>query len=255
MIVIADNLHALNPEVSEALRKLDSKPLQDIALRCRRSGAKLIDINPGYLSRRNEDRMVFMVEAVQEVCSTRLVLDSPNPRLLEKGLAACREKPILNAVSLEAQKLDEILPLAVQYKTPLVALLMDERSFTPPRMEEKLALAIELRGHALAAGLPPEDLIFDPVLPNLSWPEAFSQVAETVKTIRMLSSGAIFQEPVRTMIGLSNLRSGLRNRYPLQLDLTCLGLLAGAGLHYALLNVFEPHVLEAAQSINQMSDF
>jgi 5-methyltetrahydrofolate corrinoid/iron sulfur protein methyltransferase len=102
MQLAADNLHALNPVVSEALRKLDPKPLQELVRRCDLPGVHYIDINPGYLSTRYEDRMAFMVEAVQEVTQRRLILDSPNPRLLAKGLAVCREKPLLNALSLEA---------------------------------------------------------------------------------------------------------------------------------------------------------
>jgi len=183
------------------------------------------------------------------VTNLRLILDSPNPRILTRGLAACRQKPILNALSLEEQKLQEILPLAVEHQTLLVLLLMDARSFTPPLLEDKLAIAIELREHAVGAGLPLEHLIFDPVLPNLSWEDAFLRIGEAVKTVRLLSSGAMFQDPVQTMVGLSNLRSGGVDRYPWRVEETCLHLLAGAGLHYALCNVLRPELLETYQLI------
>ncbi len=164
----------------------------------------------------------------------------------------CRSKPILNALSLEPRKLQEILPLAVEHGTKLVILLMDERSFTPPTVEEKLALAIDLRERALSAGMSGEDLIFDPVLPNLSWDDAYNRVAEDIKTVRLLASGAIFQEPTPTMSGLSNLRSGARDRFPSSIELTCLGLLAGAGLSYALANVLDAEVLDTVRSIKRL---
>jgi len=252
MFLAADNLHGLNPVVADAMRRLDPAPIRDLVRKCQQAGAHFIDINPGHLSRRNEDRMGFLVETVQDATEARLILDSPNPRVLAAGLAACREKPILNALSLEEHKLNELLPLAVEHNTELVILLMDERSFTPPTLEEKLALAIELRERCLAAGLRDEDLIFDPVLPNLSWGDAFDRVAEDVKTIRLLSSGAIFQEPVRTMVGLSNLRSGERRRYGIDLEITCLGLLAGAGLSVALANVLQPEIVAAFNGVNRM---
>ena len=78
----------------------------------------------------------------------------------------------------------EILPLAVENDADLVVLLMDERSFTPPSLEEKLALALDLMQHAVKAGLSTDRLIFDPVLPNLSWDDAFFRVAHAVKTVR-----------------------------------------------------------------------
>mgnify|MGYP000845338011 FL=1 len=253
MQLAADNLHALNPIVSEALRKLDPKPLQDLVKRCEVPGVHYIDINPGYLSARNEDRMAFMVEAVQEVTQRRLILDSPNPRLLAKGLAVCREKPILNALSLEERKIEEILPLAAEHGTQLVLLLMDERSMVPPTMEGRLAIAAELRERAVGAGLREEDLIFDPVLPNLTWLDGAAQVKEVVRAVRMLSGWSLFPEPVRTMVGLSNLRSGQRHLYPVSVETSCLTMLAGAGLSMALANVLQPELTTAYQVITQFA--
>lgn len=252
MLLAADNIHAMNPAVSDALRTLDPKPIRELALTCARNGAHLIDINPGYLSARHEDRMQFLVETVQEVTSLRLILDSPNARVLARGLTVCRDTPILNALSLEPQKLQEILPLAVQHHTDLVLLLMDERSFTPPSADEKMALALELREHCLAAGMSQEDLIFDPVLPNLSWDDAYARIAEDIKTVRLLASGAVLQEPVRTMVGLSNLRSGHSSAFPAEIDRTCLTLLAGAGLHMALANATNPLLVELCASLERL---
>ena len=119
MIVAADNLNVVNPVVAAALQNLEAEPLQDLARRCEQAGAKILDINPGFLSARHEDRMVFMVEAVQRVSRLRLMLDSPNPRVLAKGLAACEQTPVLNALTLEEEKLREILPLAAAHDADL----------------------------------------------------------------------------------------------------------------------------------------
>ena len=121
MLLAADNIHAMNQVVSDSLRELDAQPIREIARKCESNGARLIDLNPGYLSRRNEDRMAFLVETVQEVTSSRLILDSPNPRVLARGLAVCKEPPILNALSLEPRKLEEILPMATEHGTGLVS--------------------------------------------------------------------------------------------------------------------------------------
>ncbi|MEW6387335.1 MAG: dihydropteroate synthase [Thermodesulfobacteriota bacterium] len=252
MILAADNLNPSNSAVAEALRKLDPQPLQALARRCREAGAGLLDLNPGYLPPRREDRITFLVDAVQEATSLPLILDSPNPKVLAKGLAACRNKPILSALTLEERKLAEILPLAVEHQTDLVLLLLDERSFPPPSLEGKIALAVELRERALAAGLEESRLIFDPVLPNLSWPDAWAQVGAVAKAVRLLSSGAAFGLPARTMIGLSNLRSGLRRQYPVSLEQTCLALLAGAGLKIALADALQSELVETARFLRQM---
>jgi 5-methyltetrahydrofolate corrinoid/iron sulfur protein methyltransferase len=252
MIIAADNLTGANPKVSQALRDLDPRPLQDLARGCAAAGAHMLDLNPGYLSRRQEDRLAFMVDAVQAVTDLPLILDSPNAKVLARGLTACRDKPILNAVTLEPEKLQEILPLAAAHKTRVVLLLLDEKSHPPPSIEAKVALAVELRERALAAGLTDEQLIFDPVLPNLRWPDAWPQVGAGLKTVRYLAAGDLFGVPARTLVGLSNLRSGLRELYPVQVDLTVLALLAGAGLTHVLADVLNPALREQAQLMAQI---
>jgi 5-methyltetrahydrofolate corrinoid/iron sulfur protein methyltransferase len=253
LLLAADNIQGLNRQVAEAMRTLNPTPIQEIARECEKRGATLIDINPGYLSRRNEDRMEFLVEAVQGVSSARLILDSPNARVLERGLHVCTQSPVLNALSLEAEKLNGILPLAADHGTGLVVLLMDENSIPPRSLEEKIALALELRERALAAGVKEENLIFDPVLPNLSWDEAFHRISECIKAVRLMAGGAIFQEPVQTMVGLSNLRSGHWSRYPALIEQTALAALAGAGLSICLGNALNSDLMRVFSLVNEIN--
>ncbi|MGO8763041.1 MAG: dihydropteroate synthase [Desulfobaccales bacterium] len=251
LIVTADNLNILNPPVAQALDALDPHPLQELARRCEEAGANLIDINPGFLPPRRHDRMGFMVEAVQQVTGLRLILDSPSAPVLARGLAVADQPPILNACTLETEKLRDILPLAARHQTDLVLLLLDAHSRPGASLEEKLTLALTLREHALAAGLTDEQLIFDPVIPNLAWPDAWAQVGEVVKTVRLLHGGGLWGEPARTMAGLSNLRSGLRHTYPLRVEEAALALLAGAGLSLALVDVLQPGLMETVRVIKQ----
>ncbi len=254
MMIAADNLNVLNPRISEALRTLDPGPLQETARLCEKAGAHYLDINPGYLSSREEDRMTFLVEAVQEVTSLPLILDSPRAAVLAKGLKACRSKPILNALTLEEHRLQEVLPLAAEHQTPLVLLLVDRQSLVPSTLEEKTAVALELAERAMGAGLRPEHLIFDPVLPHLSWPDAYSQISRGIQLVRLLSCGMLFKDPVRSIAGLSNLRSGQRNLYPRRVEEVCLAMLAGAGLDLGLINVLNPEVQPLARTIHSIDE-
>jgi 5-methyltetrahydrofolate corrinoid/iron sulfur protein methyltransferase len=252
LTVAADNLNVLNPVVAKAMQTLEPHPIQELARRVEQAGVNLIDINPGYLAPRNLDRMAFLVEAVQEVTKVRLILDSPNARALARGLEVCHQPPILNACTLEDDKLREILPLAAAHQTDLVLLLLDARSFPAASLEGKITLALELREQALGAGLKEEHLIYDPVLPNLSWPDAWEQTAAVIKTVRLLASGEILQLPARTMAGLSNLRSGLRHAYSVRVEEAALGVLTGAGLQIVLVDVLQPSLMDTIRVINQV---
>lgn len=253
MFLVADNLQALNPLIARALDELDPAPIEEMARFCRKAGARYLDLNPGYLSRRREDRMTFLVETVQEATDLDLVLDSPNPRLLARGLAACQKKPIINALTREPSKIAEILPLAVEHRTSLVILLIDENSMVPRGLDEKMALALEMREICLAAGLSHQQLIFDPVLPSLGQPDAFHQVGQVMETLRLLSSGALFQDQAATMLGLSNLRTGHKKIYPVEVEKICLALAVGAGLKYALADLRQEEITAAARAMERFN--
>ncbi len=252
MILAADNINPMNPAVIDAMERLDPKPIQDIARQCKKRGVHYIDINPGYLGKRKHDRMTFLIEAVQEATDLKLILDSPNPELLKMGLKSCKEKPILNALTKEEIKLKEILPLAIEEEIELIFLLLDENSMAPPNHDGKISLAMELWQHATSKGFDEEKIIFDSVMPNIAWHDAFGQVGECVKTIRMLSSGIVLGKPARTMIGVSNLLSGQEQKGRASLDETCLAVLSGAGLDIALVNVAREGLMSAYQLISKM---
>ncbi len=251
----ADNLNAMNPQIAEALAELDPEPIRRAALCCREAGAKYVDVNPGYLSPKKRDRMVFMVEVIQENVPTPLILDSSDPEALRRGMEVCRTPPVLNGLTREPHRLESVAALAAEGGTDLVVLLMDERSQTPAGVEEKIALAVELAEHAAKAGVPLGKLIFDPILPHVSWPDAYFRISQALDTVRLLSSGAVFQEPVRTMVGLSNLRSGLRTRAPLQIEQISMALLAGAGLDMMLMDVLNTDLMETLRMIARVTDF
>jgi hypothetical protein len=115
-----------------------------------------------------------------------------------------------------------------------------------------MTLAIELRELCLEAGLGDEDLIFDPVLPNLTWHDAMSRIGEAVRTVRLLSSGAIFQEHARTMCGLSNLRSGVKRLFQTEFELVAMAALAGAGIEIVLANAMDGQVTNQIGLLKQM---
>ncbi len=239
---IADNLHALDPRVADALARRDPAPIQALAERLVAAGADRIDLNPGHLSRRRADGLAFLVDAVQQVTHCPLVLDSPEPEVLRLALPRCRQPPLVDALTGEPHRLAGHLPLAVEHDLDLVLLLVDERSAVPATLDEKVGLALELVQACTDAGLPLSRLIVDPVLPNLRWPDADAQIDAAVELVGLLASGALLGTPLRTMAGLSNLRSGLRRQLPLALESAVLKRLEEAGLTHALVDVLSSAV-------------
>jgi len=245
MVIVADNIHIMNPMVAKAIRDLDPEPIKDIARRCEDAGAKIIDINPGPLPKNGEKSMAFLVKAVQEVTNLRLSLDTGNPENLEAGLRACQRKPIINGFSLEPRKLKEILPLAVEFQTDIVGFLLSPDGQVPSNSEERLDIALRLVEEAKRAGVSSERLIIDPIVVPIIWEDGCRQAKEVLSTLKLLPELLGFA--VRTIVGLSNLTSGSPCRKKrLLLEEVYLSMLAESGLNMALLNVFHKRTVKVA---------
>ena len=144
MILAADNIHVMNPTVASAIRQFNSTPICELAVKSVFLGAGLIDINPGPVAKKGKDIMTFLVRAVQGGTNSRVILDTRDPDAMEVGLRACDKKPVLNGFSLEPQLLQEILPIAINYKTDIVGYLLTPKGKVAATTEERLDIALKL---------------------------------------------------------------------------------------------------------------
>ena len=247
MKLIADNLRITKDSIRQALAKKDPIPIQALVTRCVQQGAHGIDINTGPLGKDSESAMVFFIKAVEQVTDLPLLIDTTNPAAMAAGLAVARNKTIINGISLEPAKLEQILPLAKKYKTDLIGFLLYPDSRVPKDSSERFEIALELLARVEEAGVAKEHLIIDPVVPPLSWDDGLFRARELLKTISMLPELLGF--PVRTIAGLSNLTTGVIDKSRKTLvETTYLSMLAAAGLDYLMLDILNPHTRLAARA-------
>ena len=236
MIIIADNIHIMNPMVHNAVKDLEPKPIMDIAKRSEHAGAHILDINPGPLLKEPEKKMRFLVESVQGTTDIQLSLDTNNPIALEAGLLLCQKKPIINGVSIEPGKLSEILPLAKKYETDIIGFLLTDKGQVPRDSEERLDIALRLIDEVQNAGIGIDNLIIDPIAVPMMWEDGSVQAKEVLLTIKHLDD--LVGKPIRKIIGLSNLTSGSTSKdKSMLLEQVYLTMLAQSGLDMVLMNV------------------
>ena len=245
MILIADNIHIMNPGIAKAMNDMDAGPIRDLAFEIKSSGTKIIDLNPGPLRKHCNKMMAFLITAVQEATDLQLCLDTPNPEAIETGLTICKDKPIINGFSLEPHKMEKILPLAVEFDAEIVGFLLHPDGKVPRSLDERLSLAVTVAGEAKKAGLRPERLIIDPVVVPISWEDGTAQARDVLSCIRLLPDLLGF--PVKTVVGLSNLTSGAGAKpAPLLLEEAYLAMLVEAGLDLVLMNVLRKRSVATA---------
>jgi len=72
--------------------------------------------------------MAWLVKTVQDTVPTKISVDSTNYEILKAGLEALDGRgALINSTTADPAKLEKLIPLAVEHKTSLLGLAMDER--------------------------------------------------------------------------------------------------------------------------------
>lgn len=203
MLVVGERINTSRKSIRPAVENRDREAIQREAKLQIEAGAHMIDVNCGTRVREEPEDLEWLVKTVQEVVASPLCLDSPNPKALERALGVHRGRPLVNSITLEKERMGDILPLIKKYNTQVVALTMDDRgmpSDTKGRVEivEKLLEVLE------GEGIKKEDIYFDPLVrPVGTDPEQAVAVLETIRIVKE-------KFPlVHTFCGLSNISFGL----------------------------------------------
>ena len=252
MILVADNLQITNNTIHDAIRDMRVGPVIDMVKKIEKAGAHMIDINAGPLSKEGEKKMDFLVRTVQEVSNLPILLDTANPAAIHAGLRAGKNKMIINGFSLEPKKMEEILPLAVQYEVDIIGYLLDARGHVPPDASGRLTVAVELYTEFQKTGLDNKHLIIDPVIPPVIWQDGHRQAMEVLEAIRMLKDVMGFD--VKTIAGVSNLTTGAKgNPKRYLLEQAYVSMLSASGLDMALLNIFNQDTIQTAMACSALT--
>lgn len=160
-------------------------------------------MNAGTFLEEEADCLKWLVEAVQEASELPLCIDSPSPQAIGAVLPFVDKAPLINAVTLEPERLEGILPLVVEYKAKVVGLCQSDQSMADT-VEAKLEMAGQLVEAAEAAGIGRDDLYIDTLVYPLS-SDAASALAslEAIRQIMKAYAG------VHTTCGLTNVSHGL----------------------------------------------
>jgi 5-methyltetrahydrofolate--homocysteine methyltransferase len=175
------------------------------ALRQVAAGAQVLDVNVGVSGIDEAATLVEAVKAVSNVTDAPLCLDSASPKVLEAALGAYGGKALVNSVNGEEAKLKEVLPLVARYKAAVVALTMDDQGI-PKDVPTRLAIAERILNEAAKLGIPPEDVVVDPLAMSVAADDSAGLAAlEALRTIRDRLG-------VNQTVGASNVSFGLPDR-------------------------------------------
>ncbi|MEA2329956.1 MAG: 5-methyltetrahydrofolate--homocysteine methyltransferase [Thermoleophilaceae bacterium] len=172
------------------------------------AGADMLDVNAGIPLVDEAELLAKMLKLVQDTCDLPICIDSSVVEALEAGLDAYEGKPLVNSVTGEDDRLEEILPLVAKHGAAVIGLANDETGI-PETPQQRLEIATKIVKVAGDHGIPPEDVVIDPLAMTVG--ADTEAVTTTLETIRLIRD----ELGVNMCLGASNVSFGLPQRHAL----------------------------------------
>ncbi|MHC4649043.1 MAG: dihydropteroate synthase, partial [Planctomycetota bacterium] len=217
MILIAERINGMFKDVKQAIQDKNKQIIQELARKQTEAGATYLDVNVGTAAADQEDTMQWLVETIQETCSTPLSLDSQKPDVIAAGLKAVNAERgvILNSTPLNKKSDEEVLDKYIEMadkagpKASIITLAMDKNG-VPQDVDTRVALAAEIVQKAMEKGFDTQRLIIDPILLPVKVPNAQVQVGNVLAAMDQIRYLA--DPPPHITLGLSNISQGASER-------------------------------------------
>ena len=250
MLVIAERINATRKRVRKAILDRNADLIKKETLKQLEAGADCIDANAGIEAGREPDDLKWLLETIQSAADCVVALDSTNADALKAALPLHKGTPMVNSITGEDGRHEDVLPLVKEYDALLVALTIGPEGM-PTTVDERLAAARGIVDLVTKQDIPLDHIYFDPIIYSAATDAKAGMMAiETVLGIK-----TEFPD-VHVTCGLSNISFGLPNRNVL--NRTYLPMLMAAGLDSAIMDPTSAHMMAAvtaAEAILGRDDF
>jgi 5-methyltetrahydrofolate--homocysteine methyltransferase len=205
---------------AEELRNEDLSTVTADALAQAQAGANMLDINAGIPLVDEPELLKSMLRTAQEAVDLPICIDSSVIEALEAGLSAYEGRALVNSVTAEDERLDEILPLVARHGAAVIGLANDETGI-PETPQKRLECARKIVSAANDHGIATEDVIIDPLAMTVG--ADTEAVTTTLSTISLIRS----ELGVNMCLGASNVSFGLPRRHVLNAAFLPMAMAAG----------------------------
>jgi 5-methyltetrahydrofolate--homocysteine methyltransferase len=248
MLIVGERINTFKKRVMRAYEEKDGEFIRQEALCQAEAGARVIDINAGSDIDVEPDNMKWAVQIVQEALDLPLCIDSPNPATIQAGFQVCRNKQAAwaNSITLEKERVDNILPLVREHRCPVIALCRDESGVAQSAQErvevgKKIVEAIDRYGIDL------DKLYLDPMIEPLSVRSDGGMMS--VHTLLGLKKEL---PEIKTIISLSGISFGLPERRLLHRSF--MPMLMYAGLDAVFLDPLDTLLMQSVVAADALLD-
>ncbi|MCP4612267.1 MAG: dihydropteroate synthase [Planctomycetes bacterium] len=257
MIIIAERINGMFLDVKQAIADKNKKVIQDLAKNQTDAGATYLDVNVGTAAADQEGTIQWLVETIQETCSTPLCLDSQKPDVIAAGLKVINADNgvLLNSTPLNKKSDEEVFDKYIEManqagpKANLIALTMDKNG-VPQDTDTRVAIAAEIVSKAMEKGFDTQRLFIDTIVLPVKVPNAQSQPGNILSAMEQIQY--LSDPPPHMTVGLSNLSQGASERS--LINRVFLAMAMSRGLDSAIADVFDQDLMNVVATSDLLMD-
>jgi 5-methyltetrahydrofolate--homocysteine methyltransferase len=206
MLIVGELINASRKTMGPAIEARNADLIRKTAEDQYRAGAHYIDVNAGIFVNKEAEYLQWLVGTVQQAVDAPCCIDSPDPKAIEAALSVHKKTAMINSISLEKERYENILSLVSGTDLKVVALCMSDEGM-PETAADRLKIAEKLINGLVAHNIPMENIYVDPLVQPISTQDDFGiEFLTAVNGIMTRFQG------IHTICGLSNISYGLPMR-------------------------------------------
>jgi 5-methyltetrahydrofolate corrinoid/iron sulfur protein methyltransferase len=179
----------------------------------------------------------WLVETVQSAVDAPCAIDSPDPKAIETALEVHKGNAMINSISLEKERYENLLPLIAGTDLKVIALCMSDKGM-PETTDDRLDIADQLINSLVKNDVPLDNIFVDPLVQPMSVKNDFGvEFLNAVEAIMKRFEG------VHTACGLSNISYGLPARKFMNQNFMVMAI--SKGLDGAIINPLDKRMMAA----------
>jgi 5-methyltetrahydrofolate--homocysteine methyltransferase len=209
MIIIGEKINGSIPKTGAAIAERNEDFIKSLAKKQAQAKADYLDICASVSPEKELETLKWLIDIVQAETDLPISIDSPNAGIFKEAIKFCKKPGIINSVSLEGDKIEQVFPVIADTEWKVVTLLCDS-SGIPDSAEKRINVFKDILKKAESYKIDPSRFFVDPVVEMLCASEdGINKITETIRTVKEIcpavhiTSGASnisFNLPLRKFI-------------------------------------------------------
>ncbi len=240
MLIVGERINTSRKQIDEAVEKRDANFILEEVKAQLDGGAHIIDVNAGSRFGSELNDLLWLIDTIQGAFPVRLSIDTTDPLCIEKALEKVKEKPMINSITAEKNRFEEMAKVIQNRDCEVIGLCMDERGLAKD-VDQILENAHKLVKNLEAIGIKRDNIYLDPSIQAISVNQKAGLIAiQSIERIQNELPG------VKTICGLSNISFSLPKRH--LINRTLLTLLMKAGLSAAIIDPVDKKLMSTIKA-------